>query len=76
MSEPRETAGPHKEKKTYRDSLLYGQVGRVKGGALITARPKRNMPLMAKMFGGNIAQVMGGSVAKDERTVLLGIVED
>ena len=33
-------------------------------------------PLMAKMFGGNIAQVMGGSVARDERTVLLGIVED
>jgi len=37
---------------------------------------KMNMPLMAKMFGGNIAKVMGHSVARDERTILSGIVEE
>lgn len=37
---------------------------------------KMNMPLMAKMFGGNIAKVMGGSVARDEHAILSGIVQD
>jgi uncharacterized protein (DUF302 family) len=37
---------------------------------------KMNMPLMAKMFGGNIAKVMGGSVARDERNILSGIIAD
>ena len=37
---------------------------------------KMNMPLMAKMFGGNIATVMGGSVARDEHAILSGIVQD
>lgn len=37
---------------------------------------KMNMPLMAKMFGGNIAKVMGGSVARDEHAILAGIVQD
>ena len=29
-----------------------------------------NMGLMGKIFGGNIAKVMGGSVAKDELSML------
>ena len=37
---------------------------------------KMNMPLMAKMFGGNIAKVMGGSVARDEHAILSGIVQN
>jgi uncharacterized protein (DUF302 family) len=37
---------------------------------------KMNMPLMARMFGGNIAKVMGGSVARDERNILSGIIAD
>ena len=37
---------------------------------------KMNMPLMAKMFGGNIAKVMGGSVARDEHAILAGIVRN
>jgi uncharacterized protein (DUF302 family) len=37
---------------------------------------KMNMGVMAKMFGGNIAEVMGGKVAKDEQTILSGIVKD
>jgi len=37
---------------------------------------KMNMSLMAKMFGGNIARVMGGSVAQDEHAMLAGIVGD
>jgi uncharacterized protein (DUF302 family) len=37
---------------------------------------KMNMPLMAKMFGGNIAKVMGGSVARDEHAILAGIVQN
>ena len=76
MSEPQKTTIAPKPETSYRPALLYGRVGRVKGGALITAMPKRNTPLMAKMFGGNMAKVMGGSVAKDERTILSGIVED
>ena len=35
---------------------------------------KMNMPLMAKMFGGNIAKVMGTSVARDEHAILSRIV--
>lgn len=35
---------------------------------------KMNMSLMARMFGGNIAKIMGGSVARDERAILSGIV--
>ena len=37
---------------------------------------KMNMRLMAKMFGGNIEKVMGGSVAEDEQAILSGIVEN
>lgn len=33
-----------------------------------------NMSLMAKMFGGNIAAVMGGSVAEDEHEILKAVV--
>jgi len=29
---------------------------------------------MGKMFGGDIAKVMGGAVAKDEEAILSGIV--
>jgi len=31
---------------------------------------------MAKMFGGNIAKVMGGRVARGEHAILSGIVEN
>jgi len=37
---------------------------------------KMNMSLMARMFGGNIAKVMGGSVARDEHAMLTDIVRD
>jgi uncharacterized protein (DUF302 family) len=33
-----------------------------------------NMGLMGKMFGGNIAKVMGASVAKDEKRMLKDII--
>jgi uncharacterized protein (DUF302 family) len=36
---------------------------------------KMNMGLMAKLFGGNIAEVMGEKVVKDERAMLSGIVK-
>jgi uncharacterized protein (DUF302 family) len=35
---------------------------------------KMNMGLMAKMFGGNIGKVMGGDVAKDEASILAGMI--
>jgi len=35
---------------------------------------KMNMKLMAKMFGGNIAKVMGGDVAHDEEQILSGLL--
>ena len=35
-----------------------------------------NMGLMGKMFGGNIARVMGGAVADDERRILSSVVQD
>jgi uncharacterized protein (DUF302 family) len=34
-----------------------------------------NMSLMAKMFGGNIAKVMGGKVVHDEEKMLEGLLE-
>ena len=37
---------------------------------------KVNMKLMASMFGGKIAEVMGGKVVKDEEKILEGIIED
>jgi len=37
---------------------------------------KMNMSLMGKLFGGNIARVMGGSVAKEEADMLSGILKD
>jgi uncharacterized protein (DUF302 family) len=37
---------------------------------------KMNMSLMARMFGGNIPNVMGGSVARDEHAILADIVAD
>ncbi len=37
---------------------------------------KMNMKLMAKMFGGNIAKVMGGDVARDEEAILEGLLKD
>ena len=36
---------------------------------------KMNTGLMGTMFGGTIAEVMGGSVAKDEEAMLAGIVK-
>jgi len=33
-----------------------------------------NMGLMGKMFGGNIAKVMGGAVAKDEKNMLEAVL--
>jgi len=33
-----------------------------------------NMGLMGKMFGGNIAKVMGGSVSRDEEQILADVV--
>ena len=37
---------------------------------------KMNMRLMGKMFGGNIARVMGGSVAVDEEKILDGLLKN
>ncbi len=37
---------------------------------------KVNMGLMAKMFGGNIAKVMGQDVVRDEHHILHGIIKD
>jgi uncharacterized protein (DUF302 family) len=33
-----------------------------------------NMGLMGKLFGGNIAKVMGGSVSKDEKAMLKDVI--
>ncbi|MCK4887095.1 MAG: DUF302 domain-containing protein [Planctomycetes bacterium] len=35
-----------------------------------------NMSLMAKMFGGNIAKVMGGNVVHEEKQILEGLLKD
>ena len=35
-----------------------------------------NMGLMGKMFGGNIAKVMGGSVSKDEKRMLKEVIRE
>lgn len=35
-----------------------------------------NMKLMARMFGGNIAKVMGGQVAQDEDKILADVLKD
>lgn len=35
-----------------------------------------NMGLMGKMFGGNIAKIMGSKVSKDEHAILAGIVAE
>lgn len=35
-----------------------------------------NMGLMGKMFGGNIAKVMGGSVSKDEEQMLKDVIRE
>lgn len=35
-----------------------------------------NMGLMGKMFGGNIAKVMGGAVSKDEKQMLKDIIRE
>jgi len=37
---------------------------------------KMNMGLMAKMFGGNVAKVMGEDVVRDEHKILEGILKD
>jgi uncharacterized protein (DUF302 family) len=36
---------------------------------------KMNTGLMGKMFGGNVAAVMGGNVARDEERILRGVRE-
>jgi len=36
---------------------------------------KMNMELMAKMFGGNVARVMGGDVAEEEEKMLEGLLK-
>jgi hypothetical protein len=35
-----------------------------------------NMKLMARMFCGNIAEVMGWQVAQDEEKILAGVLKD
>ena len=35
-----------------------------------------NMALMARMFGGNIAKIMGGNVVEEEEKILEGLLED
>jgi uncharacterized protein (DUF302 family) len=35
-----------------------------------------NMALMAKLFGGNVAKVMGGSVVEEEEEMLEGLLKD
>jgi uncharacterized protein (DUF302 family) len=35
-----------------------------------------NMGLMGKMFGGNIAKVMGGAVSKDEEKILKDVIRE
>lgn len=35
---------------------------------------KMNMSLMASMFGGNVAKVMGGAVASEEKHILAGVL--
>jgi uncharacterized protein (DUF302 family) len=37
---------------------------------------KMNMGLMGKMFGGNIAEIMGGKVARDEEAMLQGMLKE
>lgn len=37
---------------------------------------KMNLALMARMFGGNIAKVMGGHVVEDEEKILAGLLID
>ena len=37
---------------------------------------KMNTGLMGTLFGGNIAKVMGGQVAKDEHAILAGVVAE
>ena len=37
---------------------------------------KMNMGLMARLFGGNIAHVMGGKVAEDEKKILTDILKN
>lgn len=37
---------------------------------------RMNMGLMAKMFGGNVARVMGRDVVRDEHKILEGITKD
>ncbi len=36
---------------------------------------KMNMGLMAKMFGGNVAEIMGGKVVHDEEKILEGLLK-
>jgi uncharacterized protein (DUF302 family) len=35
-----------------------------------------NMGLMAKLFGGNIKKVMGGSIVQEEEQILEGLLKD
>ena len=37
---------------------------------------KMNMRLMGKMFGGNIAEIMGSKVARDEEAMLQGMLKE
>jgi uncharacterized protein (DUF302 family) len=37
---------------------------------------KMNTSLMGKLFGGNVAKVMGGSVTTDEQKILQGLLKD
>jgi hypothetical protein len=37
---------------------------------------KMNLSLMAKMFGGNIAKVMGQKVVNDEEKILEGLLKN
>jgi hypothetical protein len=37
---------------------------------------KMNTGLMGKLFGGNVAKVMGSSVTADEEAILEGLLKD
>ena len=56
-------------------SLMPCAVGVWEGDDGAVYVSKMNTGLMGKLFGGNVATVMGGKVGKDERAILQGVVE-
>ena len=51
----------------------FGEWKDDKGNVFVS---KMNIKLMAKMFAGNIAAVMGDKVAKEEENILKGLLID